>query len=154
MICKQSRSLPAYSLVLETCQAPGGAARDLHPGVPRPGGDVGGCPQWIRLWVTGCPVTLADGCPRVPSRLWSLGVVRAFRSALEPRAKVSRQLPGAPWPGLGAGGFRFAAAGGDVSLLPSCRHCRRRRSLVKLQVGPEPSPPVPGRRLHPRGPAA
>lgn len=93
-------------------------------------------------------VTLADGCPRVPSRLWSLGVVKAFRSALEPRAKVSRQLPGAPWPGLGAGGFRFAAAGGDVSLLPSCRHCRRRRSLVKLQVRENPiKPHTSGARL-------
>lgn len=84
--------------------------------------------------------------------LWSPGVVGAFGSALEPQAKVSRLLPGAPWPGLGAGGFRFAAASGDVSLLPSCR-CRL-RSLVKLQVGPAPSPSVPVPRLHPRGPAA
>lgn len=53
-------------------------------------------------------------------------------------------LPGAPWPGLGAGGFRFAAAASDVSLLPS--YCRR--SLGKLQVGPAPSLPAPGRRLH------
>lgn len=50
--------------------------------------------------------------------LWSPGAVGAFGSALEPGAKVSRLLPGAPWPGLGAGGFRFAAAGGDVSLPP------------------------------------
>lgn len=50
--------------------------------------------------------------------LWSLGVVKAFGSALEPGAKVSCLLPGAPWPDLGAGGFRFAAAGGDVSFAP------------------------------------
>lgn len=81
-----------------------------------------------------------------------IGCGRPFGSALEPEAKVSPLLPGAPWPDLGAGGFRFAAAGGDVSLLLSC--CCRRRSLVKLQVGPAPSPPAPGPRLHPRWPAA
>lgn len=88
---------------------------------------------------------LADGWPTEPSRqsgrrVWpgSLG------SALEPQAKVSRLLPGAPWPSLGARGFRCTAAGGDALLLGSSR----RFSTTQLQVGLTPFSPAPRRRLH------
>lgn len=96
-------------------------------------------------------VTLADVSNSALQTLWSPSVVGAFGSALELRTKVRRLLPGAPWPGLGAGGFRFVAASGDVSLLPS--RCRR-RSLVNLQVGPVLSLPAPSPRRHHCGPAA
>lgn len=71
-------------------------------------------------------------------------------SALEPQAKVSRLLPGAPWPGLDARGFRCTAAGGDALLLRSSRGV----STIQLQVGPASFSPAPRPRLHPRGPAA
>lgn len=113
--------------------------------VSRVWGNVGVCPAsgvdssstgaCIKLRVLRSLSNLADGWPTEPSRqsgrrVWpgSLG------SALEPQAKVSRLLPGAPWPGLGARGFRCTAAGGDALLLGSSR----RFSTTQLQVGLTP----------------
>lgn len=128
--------------------------------VSRVWGNVGVCPAsgvdssstgaCIKLRVLRSLSNLADGWPTEPSRqsgrrVWpgSLG------SALEPQAKVSRLLPGAPWPGLGARGFRCTAAGGDALLLGSSR----RFSTTQLQVGLTPFSPAPRRRLHLREPA-
>ncbi|KAH0512641.1 TATA element modulatory factor [Microtus ochrogaster] len=66
------------------------------------------------------------------------------------RAKVSQLLPGAPWPGLDARGFRCTAAGGDALLLGSSR-CF---FTTQLQVGLTPFSPAPRQRLHLRKPAA
>lgn len=63
---------------------------------------------------------------------------------------MSRLLPGAPWPGLGARGFRCTAAGGDALLLGSSR-CFL---TTQLQVGLTPFSPAPRQRLHLCKPAA
>lgn len=87
----------------------------------------------------------------MPSRQLDLRVwPGSLGSALEPQAEVSRLLPGAPWPGLGARGFRCTAAGCDALLLRSSRGF----STTQLQVGPASFSPAPRPRLHPRGPAA
>lgn len=104
----------------------------------------------LSCWSYVVSITLADGWPTEPSRqsgrrVWS----GSLGSALEPQAKVSRLLPGAPWPGLGARGFRCAAAGGDALLLESsCRF-----STTQLQVGLTPFSPALRRSLHLREPA-
>lgn len=95
-------------------------------------------------------VTLAAGWPTEPSRQLGRRVCPgSLGSALEPQAKVSWLLPGAPWPGLGARGFRCTAAGGDALLLGSSR----RFSTTQLQVGLTRFSPAPRRRLHLREPA-
>lgn len=112
-------------------------------GCPESGGNVG-----VDKLVS---VTLADGWPTEPSRQSGRWVwPGSLRSALEPQAKVSRLLPGAPWPGLGAQGFRCTAAGGDALLLGSSR-CFL---TTQLLVGLTPFSPAPRQRLHLRKPAA
>lgn len=104
-----------------------------------------------KLLVLLVSVTLADGWPTEPSRQSGRRVwPGSLRSALEPQAKVSQLLPGAPWPGLGARGFRCTAAGGDALLLGSSR-CF---FTTQLQVGLSAFSPAPRQLLHLRKPAA
>lgn len=97
-------------------------------------------------------VTLADGCPTVPSRHFGRWVWSRHSGpplSPEPRCRVcSRAPPGPTWAPEVSGSRPPAVTSRLLRSRP------RRRSLAKLQVGPALSPPAPGGRLHLRGPAA